>query len=982
MATGKSESSRRSPRLAKSEEVKLAAKNADGSLVVETTRTVDISKHGAALSSQYSFPLGAAIALRRSHGKPMRGRVVSCRPGADGRHALGIEFVEGEGDWELEFPKDWQDSYRPESAPAMAAAPTLQPGHDALEALVTKAEALRVQAESLLAEFQGQLQKQKSQHTADLAAQTEKLRGLRSVWEAEARTQIQNAQKSIQEQIEHSLSQFRQTGEGWQKKVDDLRSQIEAALHGSHEKLEQQRVAHEKQGAGLFEQHTATLEARRRELAELEERASQLAKQSAAQLEQIRQDARQAQETAVREIQAAGQAAVKDSQDRLPSLKEEFLRTLAPLITEQQTAASQAVAQALDALRSSGTDLENRYKRLLEESQRTALEQHQAAMQSRLEEFSKSGEAALAALGMRLEQARAATTEAAQSTESAAAKAREAMTAGLAQTAARLQEIAQQRLVDFKAAEAQLNKRLEESGEAQQLAALEGIRKIDQSALDLEALAAGLHQAALKDKQELESHFASLMSVYENRKAALDRLLATVESGRTSLRSELETLRVDVEEHRAGLRRFTAEQETILNAQIPELEKKLHEAVATMESALEKRATATLEAARGAFATRLEEASGAAQERFRAKLAEELATASRRIPELAAALDVRQQELGKALEQAAAGQLEKLREAGTEQDQQTARHREELAKSTATHQEAIQRSAATAQAAIEERNAAATASLNALLATLEQQRLSVTRLQADTEGQIQRWRRSTEEHFTGLSASLDEKRAKLQEFYTFTDQTRSSTIKNMAAVDRRLEDLRATAAASERQIRTVLEERAAEMTTRMEASLREAVTVAQRELAAESQAAEGVFQARIKACSEEGVPAFERQIERAGNNAALALDRTMQKERREHERKVQELDSQSEEHLREEHQKFRLQTADAAAAFQAQLNETAKALLEQVREARESLLREIPGRMAAAETEFRKNLEKIQAQHVALQSRRAEATPLEAAEKK
>lgn len=975
MSKGDSERSRRSPRLAKSEEVKLAAKNADGELVVETTRTLDISKHGAALNSRYAFPHGAAIALRRSRGKPMRGRVVSCRLGPDDTFALGIEFVEGEGNWELEFPKEWQDSYRPEPAPKPATSAAPQPGHDALEALVSKAEALRVQAESLLAEFQGQLQTQRSQHAAGLAAQAEKLRGLKSTWETEARAQIQAAQKSVQEQIEHSLGQFRQSSEGWLRKV-------ETAMHSSLEKLEQQRKAHETQNAGLLAQQSASLEARRRELAELEERAAQLGKQSAGQLEQIRQDARQAQETAAREIQAAGQAAVKDSQDRLPSIKEEFLRTLAPLITEQQTAASRAIGQALDALRSSGTDLENHYRRLLEESQRSALEQLRAAMQSRLEEFSKSGEAALAPLEMRLEQARAATSEAVQSTESAAAKAREAMTAGLEQTAARLQEITQQRLVDFKTAEAQLSKRLEESGEAQQQAALEGIRKLDQSALDLEALAAGLHQAALKDKQELESQFASLMSVYENRKAALDRLLATVESGRTSLRNELETLRVDVEEHRAGLRRFAAEQETLLKAQVPQLEQSLQKAVASMEAALEKRATATLEAAHGTFATRLEEAAEAAKEQFRATLAEEMATTSRRIPELAAALDVRQQELGRGLEQAAAGQLEKFRDAGLAQDQQAVRQREELAKSTATHQEAIHRSAAAAQAAMEERTAAATGSLNTLLATLEQQRISVTRLQADTEGQIQRWRRSTEEHFTGLGASLDEKRAKLQEFYTFTDQTRSATIKNMAAVDRRLEDLRAAAAASERQIRTVLDDRAAEMTARMEASLREAVGVAQRELAAESQAAEGVFQARIKACSEEGVPDFERQIERAGNNAALALDRTMQKERREHERKVQELDGQSEEHLREEHQKFRLQTADAAAAFQAQLNETAKVLLEQVREARETLLREIPGRMAAAETEFRKNLEKIQEQHVALHSRTVEAPPMEQAAKK
>ena len=95
--------------------------------------------------------------------------------------------------------------------------------------------------------------------------------------------------------------------------------------------------------------------------------------------------------------------------------------------------------------------------------------------------------------------------------------------------------------------------------EAQQKA-LEAVRRMDQSALDLEALASGLHQQALKDKQDLEGQFNALMAVYENRKTALDRLLVAVEASRSSLRGEQEALRVNAEEHRAGLQRAAAEQ--------------------------------------------------------------------------------------------------------------------------------------------------------------------------------------------------------------------------------------------------------------------------------------------------------------------------------------------------------------------------------------------------------------------------------------
>ena len=194
------------------------------------------------------------------------------------------------------------------------------------------------------------------------------------------------------------------------------------------------------------------------------------------------------------------------------------------------------------------------------------------------------------------------------------------------------------------------------------------------------------------------------------------------------------------------------------------------------------------------------------------------------------------------------------------------------------------------------------------------------------------------------------------------------------SVDKRIEDARAAAAATERQMQTALDKHTATLSAQLAASLKQALSAAHTELTAESQAAEEVFQNRIKAFSEERAAAAERQIERAGNSAALTLDRTMQKESREHERKLLELGSQVEDRFREEQQRFHQQAAEALAALQQQLNQVSQQMFEQVRQARESLLQEIPARLAEAETEFRKNLAAIQEQYLASLTRRPDRT--------
>src|SRR5258706_14008742 len=92
---------RRSPRLAKAVDVRVAGRGDTGEVIVESTATLDISKHGACVVTRNRFPLGSPIAVRRPGGKPMRARVVSLKQGpSEGTLLTAVEFVGEDAAWD------------------------------------------------------------------------------------------------------------------------------------------------------------------------------------------------------------------------------------------------------------------------------------------------------------------------------------------------------------------------------------------------------------------------------------------------------------------------------------------------------------------------------------------------------------------------------------------------------------------------------------------------------------------------------------------------------------------------------------------------------------------------------------------------------------------------------------------------------------------------------------------------------------------
>jgi exonuclease VII large subunit len=100
----------------------------------------------------------------------------------------------------------------------------------------------------------------------------------------------------------------------------------------------------------------------------------------------------------------------------------------------------------------------------------------------------------------------------------------------------------------------------------------------------------------------------------------------------------------------------------------------------------------------------------------------------------------------------------------------------------------------------------------------------------------------------------------------------------------------------------------------------------------------------------------------------MGLDRTMQKERREHEHQVEDLGRRFDEHLREQLDNYRESAGRAAAELRAEMQQTCYAMLDQVKQAREELARETPSLMTQAEESFRRNLERVQERTLATTS--------------
>ncbi len=280
----------------------------------------------------------------------------------------------------------------------------------------------------------------------------------------------------------------------------------------------------------------------------------------------------------------------------------------------------------------------------------------------------------------------------------------------------------------------------------------------------------------------------------------------------------------------------------------------------------------------------------------------------------------------------------------------------------------MQHALATALAAVEDRQTAACAAVSEQLKEIQQQREAATRQHSAHEQMVQKWRLGLETEFSNLSAKLDEKRTALDAFYAIAEQNKAAWVKHMGAVDRRIEDARATIAAHEKQAHASMDKHSEALGEHLHARLRQSLDTAQTELNAVTEAAESVFQARVNDFAQQAMKAAERQLDQSANSAALGLDRTMQKERREHERQAEELGRRLEEQLREQLDNYRESAGRAAAELRVEMQQICHGLLDQVKEAREEVAREMPSLLTEAEESFRRNLERVQERTLAATS--------------
>jgi len=154
----------------------------------------------------------------------------------------------------------------------------------------------------------------------------------------------------------------------------------------------------------------------------------------------------------------------------------------------------------------------------------------------------------------------------------------------------------------------------------------------------------------------------------------------------------------------------------------------------------------------------------------------------------------------------------------------------------------------------------------------------------------------------------------------------------------------------------------------LQARLRQSLDTAQTELKRGDGGGRGCFQARINDFAQQSLKSTERQLEQSANASSMGLDRTMQKERREHERQLEDFGHRFDEQLREQLDHYREDAGRVAAELRTEMQQICHALLDQVKQAREELARETPGLLTTAEESFRRNLERIQERTLAATS--------------
>lgn len=953
---------RRSARLTQAVAIEIAGKGADGTVFVESTRTCEISRYGASLTTRSPFPIGSPMAIRRTGGKPIRARVVSATPSPEpGLHKVGVEFVTEESYWDCEFPREWQDSYAPVAAEEQPAAARERLGalDAALEAVVRKAETVRAQAETMLVECAGQIEAARQQSASALASQLDTLAARKKSLEEDFAGQARAAAEAIRAQEEHARASLTQQAAGLEQKVAEIGRQIELAIQAGREKYRQALAEEAQKASQITEQAAAQLETHRRTIAELEAQAARWREQTAASLDQARQEAERLLQSARSEVRAAALCSIQEFRKRIPELEQEASRLFASMLAEQKTGMSRWIAQSLETVRAGFTELENNFRGSLAEHARQALQQYNASFEERWKEARTVSEAITGALEARLQRARNALRELGDWSERTITGTREKLQAAATEAEAGLREATARHLGELNEGTGQGLQRLQQQSESLQATATEASRRLDQSARELQELSVHLDRNAKQKRQEMDALFASLMERYDHRKRALDRLLETLEGGRAALRADLESLRTCTEENQARLERFTAEQEAALKSKTVELEKRMQAAVLALEGDLHERAAAALQSLYSVFSGSLEQGAAHARQKFLQALEVEAQTATTRVSELLSVLDRRAEDQAKALEAAAAGHVSRLDAARQDAEAKVAAGLENLYQRLADGEAELKQAAAAAVGAVEDCQAKAASAAAETLAGIQQARTALGRESAEWENQARQRRQSLEAQFATLSSGLEEKRATLDVFYSYTDQAKADLAQSVAGLDRRVEEARSALHLVQHEIQDVLDKRAEALAVQLRQKLEESLNACQQELVAMGEAAQGVFQVRLRSLTDETVAAAAKLMGQAGDVCAGGLTRAIENLRQEQERRMQDLSQQCEESFREQRRLLQDSASAAAGSLNEQIQQMTRLAVERVREAHELLLRETPARVTEAQLAFRQSLERI-----------------------
>ncbi len=389
---------RRSPRLVRVVEVEIAGRGAAGKVLVESTSTRNISRHGASLTARTPFPRSAPLAIRRSGGKPALARVVSVKScSRPGLQQLGVGFVEDESYWEHEFPPDWQDNDGPaveDEKPAEEPAAAHQRVHaldESLERVLRKGETLRAQAETMLREFAEQMEAAQRQGASALATELDLLAAQKNIAREELAEQARTAAEAIRAQEERAGASLVRQAAGTEEALQNLSRQFEATIQAALEKYQQILAQEGRKGGEIVAQVAASLEAQRNGVAELEEQSARWREQMGTGLNGLLQYTERLIHRSREEMQAASLASVQEFRKLTPQLVEEASRSFDAEILEKGRA---ALRTNLDLLRTRTEENQMQIERFAAE-QEASLKSRTLELEQKLHATAMAQESAL-----------------------------------------------------------------------------------------------------------------------------------------------------------------------------------------------------------------------------------------------------------------------------------------------------------------------------------------------------------------------------------------------------------------------------------------------------------------------------------------------------------------------------------------------------------------------------------------------------------